>query len=106
MYRKIKRAWSHNDINYMRGFKKSFPELKNISSEEMCDRFCELGLDYFTETQEPVKLWVRFTLLFALITLVLMFIGLPFYFFISGNWGYPLGDNNRILNWLRMLRLQ
>ena len=106
MYRKLKRTWSHNDINYMPNFKKVFPELNHVSSEEMADRFIELGLDYFTETKTPVKLWIRFTLPFAVLTMLLMLIGLPITFLITGRWGYGLNDKNRLLNWFRMLRLQ
>jgi hypothetical protein len=106
IYRKLKRTWSHGYINYMPNFKKVFPELKNVSSEEMADRFIELGLDYFTETKTPVKMWVRFTLPFALLAMLLMIIGLPITFLITGNWGYNLNDKNIILNWLRMLRIQ
>lgn len=106
IYRKLKRTWSHGYINYMPNFKKVFPELKNVSSEEMADRFIELELDYFTETKTPVKWWIRLTLPFALLTMLLMFIGLPITFLITGNWGYNLGEKNIILNWLRMLRLQ
>lgn len=89
----------------MPNFYKTFPELKKVSSEEMADRFIKLGLDYYTETKEPVKWWIRFTLPFALVTLVLMFIGLPLGFLITGKWGYGLGDNNVIYNWLKQLRL-
>ena len=89
----------------MPNFKKAFPELKHVSSEEMADRFIELGLDYFTETKTPVKWWIRFTLPFALLTMVLMFIGLPIAFLITGQWGYALGDNNFLYNWLKQLRL-
>jgi len=90
----------------MPNFKKVFPELKHVSSEEMADRFIELGLDYFTETKTPVKPIVRLTLPFALLTMLLMLIGLPITFLITGNWGYSLNEKNRLLNWFRMLRLQ
>lgn len=106
IYRKLKRTWSNGYINYMPEFIKTFPELKNVNSEEMADRFHKLGLDYFTEEKTPVKPLVRFTLPFAIVTIILMFIGLPINFFITGKWGYGLNDKNIILNWLRMLKLQ
>ena len=106
MYRKLKRTWSHGYINYMPNFKKVFPELKNVSSEEMADRFIELGLDYFTEEKTPVSVWIRLTLPFAVLAMLLMLIGLPITFLITGSWGYSLNDKNIVLNWLRMLRLQ
>lgn len=90
----------------MPNFKRVFPELKNVSSEEMADRFIELGLDYFTEEKIPTNPLIRLTLPFALLTMLLMLIGLPITFLITGDWGYNLNNKNLLLNWFRMLRLQ
>ena len=105
MYRKLKRVWSNNNANYIPKFREIFPELNKVSSEEMCDRWIELGVDFYTDEKTPVKTWVRFTLPFAIILMLLMFIGLPFAFLITGKWSYPLGKKNRILNWFKSLRL-
>lgn len=105
IYRNLKRTWTRGYINYMPEFKKVFPELKGVSSEEMADRFIELGLDYFTEKEIPVKWWVRLTLPFALIVFLLMLIGLPITFLVTGKWGYRLTDNNFLYNWFRMMKL-
>lgn len=105
MYRKLKRVWSHNDMNYIPKFRETFPELKKVSNEEMCDRWISLGIDFYTEKKTPVKKWVRFTLPFAIVLMLLMFIGFPIVFLITGSWGYPPGEKNRILNWFRSLRL-
>ena len=105
MYRKLKRVWSHNDMNYIPKFKEIFPELNKISSEEMCDRWIELGIDFYTDEKTPVKPLIRLTLPFAITLMLLMFIALPFVFTITGKWSYPLGDKNKILNWFRSLRL-
>lgn len=105
MYRKLKRVWSHNNANYIPKFREVFPELNKVSSEEMCDRWIELGVDFYTDEKTPVKTWIRFTLPFAIVLMLLMFIGLPFAFLITGKWSYPLGEKNRILNWFRSLRL-
>jgi len=105
MYRKLKRTWSHNDANYIPKFNEVFPELNKISSEEMCDRWIELGADFYTDEKTPVKTWVRFTLPFAITLMILMLIALPFCFLITGKWTYPLSEKNRILNWFRSLRL-
>lgn len=105
MYRKLERVRSHGYMNYIPKFRETFPELNKISSEEMSDRFRELGLDFFQEKKTPVKTWMRFTLPFAIILMVLMLIALPFVFIITGKWTYPLGEKNTILNWFRSLRL-
>ena len=91
MYRKLKRTWSNNDLNYIPKFRELFPELRKVDSEELADRFTDLGLDFYTDEKTPVKTWVRFTL--------------PFAFLITGKWSYPLGEKNRIYNWFKSLRL-
>lgn len=106
LYRKLKRVWSQGYANYIPNFDKVFPELKKLTSEEMCDRFIELDLEFYTEKQIPVPFWMRFTLPFALITMLLMIIWIPILFMITGKWTYQLNDKNRILNWFKALRLQ
>ena len=105
VFRKLKRVWSHNDMNYIPKFRETFPELNKLSSEEMCDRWISLGIDFYTEEKKEVKWWIRLTLPFALILFVLMIVGLPITFIITGKWGYGNGDKSRILNWFRALRL-
>ena len=105
MYRKLKRVWSHNNANYIPKFREIFPELNNVSSEEMCDRWIELGVDFYTDKKTPIKIWTRLTLPFAIVLIVLMIIAIPFIFILTGEWKYPLGEKNRILNWYRSLRL-
>ena len=105
MYRKLKRVWSHNDMNYIPKFRETFPELNKVSSEEMCDRWISLGIDFYTEKKNPVKPIMRFTLPFAIALMLLMLIGLPFVFLITGSWYYPHTKKDRILNWFRSLRL-
>jgi len=105
MYRKLKRVWSHNDMNYIPKFRETFPELNKVSNEDMCDRWIELGIDFYTDEKTPVKTWMRFTLPFAISLMILMLIGIPFCFLITGKWTYPLGKKNRMLNWFRSLRL-
>ena len=106
MYRKLKRTWSYNNLNHIPNFSKVFPELSKVNNEELADRFIELGLDFYTEEKTPVPIWVRFTMPFALIVMLLMIIWLPINFFITGKWGYSLGDKNILLNWFRSVRLQ
>ncbi len=106
IFRKLERTWGHNDANYIPRFKETFPELKKVSSEELCNRFIAIGLDFYTDKKVEVSGLIRLTLPFALILFVLMFIGLPFAFMITGKWGYGDGKNSRILNWFRALNLQ
>ena len=107
MYRKLKRTWSHNDadITLTWKFREVFPELKNISTEEMVDRLIDLKFDFYSEEKDEVKFWIRLTLPFALLTFVLMFLFMPVNFMIRGEWGYNIDKKNRIYNWFKSLRL-
>ncbi|WKW47277.1 hypothetical protein P3875_04215 [Myroides sp. JBRI-B21084] len=105
IFRKLKRVWSHNDINYLPKFRETFPELQKITSDELYERFKNLGLDFYTEEKTNVRPLIRLTLPFALVLMLLMLIWLPFNFLITGNWNYGNGDKSRILNWFRELRL-
>lgn len=104
MYRKLKRVWSHNNMNYIPKFRETFPELNKASREELADRFAKLGIDWYSETKVPVSIWIRLTLPFALILWALMFIGLPFAFLIRGEWDYGFADS-KVLNWFKSLKL-
>ena len=106
LYRKLKRTWTHGYASHMPKFKKTFPELAKIDNEDLCDRFIELDMEFYYEKKTPVTFWLRLTLPFALATMVLMVIGLPITFLITGRWGYSLGNKNRLLNWFRSLHLQ
>jgi len=92
-------------MDYIPKFRETFPELNRVSSEEMCDRWRSLGIDFYTEEKTDVKWWIRLTLPFAIILFILMLIGLPFVFIITGKWSYSNSEKSRILNWFRQLRL-
>lgn len=106
MYRKLKITWSNGYANYIPRFKETFPELNKLDSEELCDRFQELNIEFYYEKLTPVKPWVRTTLPFAVLLMILMLIATPINFIFTGEWGYRLGEKNRILNWFKALRLQ
>lgn len=105
MYRKLRRVCSHNEMNYIPNFRKAFPELNQISTKEMANRFISLGMDFYTETNTPVNPLIRLTLPFAIIVLILMLIALPIVFLFTGSWTYSHTKNDKILNWFRSLKL-
>ena len=106
MYRKLKRVWSNNDMNYIPKFRETFPELNKIDSEELADRFQKLDIEFYTEKKSKVHPLVRLTLPFALVLMLLMFAFIPIKFIITGEWYYGLSEENRILNWFRQLKVQ
>jgi hypothetical protein len=106
MYSKLKRVWSHNNVNYIPNFQKVFPELNKIDSEELCDRFIELNIEFYCLEETPVKPWLRLTMPFAIVLMILMLLAIPFNYLITGKWSYSLGEKNTILNWFKALKLQ
>lgn len=105
LYRKLHRTWSHGYAHYIPDFQKVFPELKKLDSEELCRRFQELDIEFYTTKKTKISPWIRITLIPALVLWLLMFIGLPFNYIITGEWGYDLGKKNIIYNWFKSLSL-
>lgn len=105
IFRKLKRVWSNDTMHYIPNFRETFPELRNVSDEELSDRWYTLGIDLYTQEEKKVNIWIRFTIPFALILILIMFISLPLVFIITGRWGYSLSDKGRIYNWFRSLGL-
>ena len=109
IFKELKRTSSHGeiDLNIWYKFKEQFPEIKDVSWEEAHYRFREIGLDFYTEKETPVKWWVRLTLPFVIIVWLLMFIGLPIHFMITGKWTYEGNGyiGNFIYNWFGMFNL-
>lgn len=105
MYKELKRTWSNGDANHVSNFLDVFPELSKIDSEELCERFKELKMEFYYEEKTPVNFWIRLTLPIALLIMVLMFFALPIVFLITGSWRYSLGKKNVLLNWFKSLRL-
>lgn len=104
LYRKLKRTWSYNDIHYIPRFKQTFPELKSLSSEELCDRFASMGVDFYQVKTVKVHPLIRLTLPFALIIIITMLVLMPIMFIITGEWGYDI-ERIGIANWFRSLKL-
>ena len=106
IYRKLKRTWSHGYAGYIPRFKETFPELSKIDNEELCDRLIKLKMDFYYEKETPVPFLLRLTMPFAFVVMIGMIVAIPFVFIITGEWGYSLGENNRILNWFRAVKIQ
>lgn len=105
MYKELKRTWSNGDANRVSNFLEVFPELSKIDSEELCERFKELKMEFYYEEKTPVNFWIRLTLPIAILIMALMLFALPIVFLITGSWRYSLGKKNVLLNWFKSLRL-
>ena len=90
---------SHGYMNYVPKFQEVFPELNHISSEELADRFRELGIEFYTTERKPVSPFVRLTMPFAFIVGVILILSIPIHYFITGRWKYSLKSNTKLMNW-------
>ena len=83
----LKRA-SDYDVNKWleKNIKDLSPYQKEWIRNEEIIRFAPF---YFMQEREKVNsIWLRFTIIFILPVFILLLIGLPFNFFITGSWGY------------------
>lgn len=106
LFNKLRRVSSHGYAEYIPGFYKAFPELSKIPNEELNKRWKDLGVMFYTETKEPVPVLTRLTLPFGITIFLLMLIGLPINFLITGNWYYGIGTKSKLYNWFKALKLQ
>ena len=100
MYRKLKRTWTHGYTNttFAIKFKKEFPELSKLDSEELCERLIKLNMEFYYTEPTKVGILTRLSMPFALIMMLLMIVFLPINFIITGSWGYKW---DRIFNWFK-----
>jgi hypothetical protein len=97
IYNKLQRVWC------IPNFRETFPEFNSIDNEEVVNRFKRLGIVLYKVEDTPVNFLTRLSLPFALILIILMLVGLPINFFISGKWHYR--ESLGIYNWFRALKL-
>lgn len=99
MFTELKRVYSQGYMNYVPNFQETFPELKNLTREELADRFESLGVEFYTAERKPVPILIRLTMPFAFVTFVIMVLFMPLHYFITGHWHYSLKDNSKLMNW-------
>lgn len=99
MFTELKRVYSQGYMNYVPNFQETFPELKNLTREELADRFELLGVEFYTVERKPVPILIRLTMPFAFVTFVIMVLFMPLHYFITGHWHYSLKDNSKLMNW-------
>lgn len=104
MFRKLIRVWSHNSYDYIPKFTQVFPELKHLPYDELCTRWKKLGVTLYTEKPTKISWWIRLTLPFGLLVLLMMFISLPFVYMLTGEWRYPIPRKTWFYNWFKQLK--
>jgi len=80
--------------------KDRLPELKNADTEMIADNLRGSKLNFYSRSEKKTPFWIRVTLPFAVICLLLLFLFMPINYFITGEWGYEL---EFFANWMRKL---
>ena len=80
--------------------KKHLPQLKGTSVDEITSHLRGSGLGIVSEYSKPKPFWVRLSLPFGLILMLLLLITLPIKFMLTGTWGYKW---EWMSNWFRAL---
>ena len=80
--------------------KKHLPQLKGTSIDEITSHLGSSGLCILSEYSKPKPFWVRLSLPFGLIFMLLLLITLPIKFMLTGTWHYKW---EWMSNWFRAL---
>lgn len=81
--------------------KNNIPELKDADTERIEDGLKNSGLLFFHQERMASPVWLkRLTLPFALITMFVLILFLPFNYMIIGRWGYKI---LWLTNWFKSL---
>ena len=76
------------------------PELKKCNYDDIADHLRGSNLEFYKREKVETSLFIRFTLPFALIFMLILLIGMPINYIISGKWGYRVEWIN---NWFKSL---
>lgn len=80
--------------------KRHLPELKGMDGEILGYKLDNTKLDFYESEQATTPLWIRLTLPFAFIIALVLFLGMPINYIITGRWGYKIVW---LKNWLSAL---
>lgn len=80
--------------------KKRLPWLKSVDIDEITDHLRGSGLGFVKEESVKTPYWMRLTLPFGLIFILLLLITSPIKYMVTGTWGYKV---QWIANWLKAL---
>ena len=83
----LEKVW---DVDVERWLEKSIPELTSYQKERIRnDEIVRFAPFYFMRRTKKVNnILTRFSVIFLLPVFILLIIGIPFNFFITGKWGY------------------
>lgn len=80
--------------------KRAIPELKDSDTDRLASYIRSSKLNFYEQEKAPTSRWMRITLPFGLIAMLILFILMPINYMIVGQWGYKW---RWLTNWLRAL---
>jgi hypothetical protein len=80
--------------------KKYLPQLDGVETDRIVDHLRGSGLGIVSQRSKPKPFYIRLTLPFGLIFILLLVITLPIKFMITGTWNY---EKQWMSNWFKAL---
>jgi hypothetical protein len=87
----MKTFWRLQEVDYYSvaiDLKRRIPDLKHVDYEWIADHLKGSNLLFYRQEKAPIPFYMRLTLIPALVVLVILFIGLPINYLITGYWRY------------------
>jgi hypothetical protein len=89
------------DYKVLEWIEKKIPYLTDYQKEKIRLEMVRFAPFYFMERREKTSsILLRFSIIFMLPVLILLIIGLPFNYFITGSWGYDDGKMKWYSKWV------
>jgi len=99
----IENVTSFGSMNYIPDFDKIFPELKDLSREELYRRFSQSNIKFFMVHNKKVPSLLRLTMPLAIILILIMFIMMPINYFVTGSFRYDTDKYIKVWNWFEAI---
>ena len=91
-----------HDIDVYRWLDENIPEITQYQKREMREReIVRFNSIYFMRERKKTKnVFLRFSIIFILPVFLLLLLGIPFYYFATGEWGYKHGMMKWYSKWV------
>lgn len=105
LFNKLENVTSFGSMNTIPDFDKIFPELKNLSRDELYRRFSKSNIEFFMVHKKKVPALLRLTMPLAILLILIMFIMMPINYFATGSFRYDTDKYIKVWNWFEAIGL-
>jgi len=88
------------DYQVAKSLRKTIPALQHETTEWICDRLAESDFVVYKKKLVKTPVYIRLSIIPALVVMAILFIFMPVNYIISGHWGYKW---QWLENWLSAL---